>query len=86
VTFRGQEGEAERKILPVAQDPLETNLEKVREIIGEEAVITCVERTHYLEGWKTGLTLSYTLSHISSLFCSGCFGDGVWKSFCPGWP
>jgi hypothetical protein len=26
------------------------------------------------------------LSHTSSLFCSGAFGDGVFRSICVGWP
>jgi hypothetical protein len=29
---------------------------------------------------------AYHLSHTSSLFCSGYFGDGVCWTICPGWP
>jgi hypothetical protein len=28
----------------------------------------------------------YHLSHTSSPFCSGYFGDGVLQTICPGWP
>jgi hypothetical protein len=28
----------------------------------------------------------YCLSHTSSPFCSGYFGDGVLRTVCPGWP
>jgi hypothetical protein len=28
----------------------------------------------------------FTLSHTSSSFCSGYFGDGVWWTICPDWP
>jgi hypothetical protein len=38
--------------------------------------------------WAQGFTLAkqvlYCLSHISSLFCSGYFGNRI--STCPGWP
>jgi hypothetical protein len=37
-----------------------------------------------------GLTIAkqrfYHLSHISSPFCSGYFGDGVSETICLGWP
>jgi hypothetical protein len=31
------------------------------------------------------LTKTYCLSHTSSPFCSGYFGDGVLRTTCPGW-
>jgi hypothetical protein len=40
--------------------------------------------------WTQGSTFAkqafYCLSHTSSPFCSGYFGDGVFQTICPGWP
>jgi hypothetical protein len=38
--------------------------------------------------WTKGCTLTkwVQLSHTSSPFCSGCFGDGVLRTICSGWP
>jgi hypothetical protein len=39
--------------------------------------------------WTQGVTLAkpalYHLGHSSSLFCSGCFGDGISETICLGW-
>jgi hypothetical protein len=40
--------------------------------------------------WTQGLVLAkqelYCLNYISSSFCSGYVGDGVFQTICPGWP
>jgi hypothetical protein len=40
----------------------------------------------WIEGFALAKQALYHLSHTSSLFCSGYFGDGILRTICPGWP
>jgi hypothetical protein len=53
-------------------------------------VCVCVWQQGRYEAWTQGFAFTkvvlYHLRHTSSPFCSGYFGDGVWRTICWGWP